>query len=167
MRCESIQEQLSAYIDIELEESIRETVDEHLRMCENCQHVLSELQGISSLFQTTFHEVLAPMTIEHNVLDAVSTSHQGTQVRRLSAVYLTCWALSVAVVMSLVLSPVGAMMRAFIRLLISAISGAVYLSPLISNVWLVAVTTTCIILSSLSLLGVSRILRSSGTEGVV
>jgi len=56
MKCEHIEELLSAYLENELSGEQRQMVTDHLKVCSDCQELLSLIQEVSSSL-TTFPEV--------------------------------------------------------------------------------------------------------------
>ncbi|REE94346.1 putative zinc finger protein [Paenibacillus taihuensis] len=62
------EEQLSAYLDDELEEVERQQVEAHLETCESCQAIVDDLLGLKHEFRLTFAAVEAPMNLENRVL---------------------------------------------------------------------------------------------------
>ncbi|HRU06652.1 MAG TPA: zf-HC2 domain-containing protein [Candidatus Brocadiia bacterium] len=68
-RCES-QEQLSAYLDQELEKEERKAVEKHLAGCEACQRELREMKRVSALV-SGLPRLAAPTVLSQRVAEAV------------------------------------------------------------------------------------------------
>lgn len=74
------EEQLSAYLDDELDDAERRQVEEHLETCESCQAILDKLLSLKSEFKLTFAAVEAPSGMENRILLALS--HEASQQKQ-------------------------------------------------------------------------------------
>ncbi|WP_410513591.1 zf-HC2 domain-containing protein [Paenibacillus sp. BR2-3] len=67
------EDQLSAYMDDELNEDERQQVEAHLEKCESCQVLLEELLSIQSDVLHTFTLIQEPADFEMRVLGSIAT----------------------------------------------------------------------------------------------
>jgi len=67
-----VEDQLSAYMDDELNEEERQQVETHLESCDSCQVLLEELFTIQSSVIHTFSQLQAPADFEIRVQQAIA-----------------------------------------------------------------------------------------------
>ncbi|MFC5530278.1 anti-sigma factor family protein [Cohnella yongneupensis] len=64
-------DQLSAYVDHELDESEHERVDFHLDECESCRALTAELTEMRSLIANAYQSIEAPVRMEQHVMSII------------------------------------------------------------------------------------------------
>ena len=71
MRCKKIQELIkSDYLDGELSQRVKEVVDKHITLCDECRLLEKKLQAQRAVFQR-IKPLQAPERVWHNVRDAI------------------------------------------------------------------------------------------------
>lgn len=66
-----LEDQLSAYIDDELEDHERQQVEAHLESCETCQILLEDLLSIQNVVMSSYEQVQAPDNLEALILQSM------------------------------------------------------------------------------------------------
>lgn len=161
MNCRTIEELLSGFVDNELSQNERETVEHHLETCRNCKQSFLELQDMRSMFVTSFESIVAPAWVEENVLRAIDVKHQSMQARRLSILYLVVVLTEVGAIVSLAILPFGKFITAIVQLLLASLRGAVHLATFMGSPWLSAFVIFCVLLTGSALIGLVRLLRAT------
>ncbi len=67
MKCSECQELINAYLDDELEEQLRTSLESHLSGCPDCSHKAAGLQSSLNLLQETFPEQTPPLELWEKV----------------------------------------------------------------------------------------------------
>ena len=166
MKCGSIQELLSGYVDKELSATERVLVEAHLTQCTDCQNQLAEIKKMTNLLRTSFQNVVAPLGLEERIAQAIEASHQGVQARRLTVLYLVFALLGGGVITVLVVSPFGMIVRALFRLTVTVVRGGIYMLNSIGHLWLAVLVIFCILLAGSSLVALFRLHRATQSEVV-
>ncbi|WP_025688618.1 anti-sigma factor family protein [Paenibacillus zanthoxyli] len=66
------EDQLSAYLDDELNAEERQRVEDHIEECESCQALLEDLLVMQSELAQTFRQIQEPAHLEVRVLQSIS-----------------------------------------------------------------------------------------------
>ncbi|MFB9328704.1 anti-sigma factor family protein [Paenibacillus aurantiacus] len=82
------EDQLSAYLDNELNEEDRHAVEAHLEHCESCQALLDEWLAMQGQVQEVFQFKQAPITFEADVMQTIERNQQLTVGKRWLAIPL-------------------------------------------------------------------------------
>lgn len=75
-------EWLSAYIDQELEEEVRERIEEHLRQCESCRNLVADLIDMRSEVADFYGHLAAPPDLERNVMATLERNTATSTIAR-------------------------------------------------------------------------------------
>jgi predicted anti-sigma-YlaC factor YlaD len=67
MSCEKYREMISAYLDLELIDREKKSLESHLLTCANCRKFMEELHDIKSISESS-DQVIIPETLENEIL---------------------------------------------------------------------------------------------------
>ncbi|WP_156272406.1 zf-HC2 domain-containing protein [Neomoorella glycerini] len=96
MRCRQAKKLLSPYIDDELRDEVRSSLEKHLESCEACRAELEALKKISRGLKELYRQVKAPPGFVDSVMKCIEELEEGKSPRRLPVVspsYITRWRL--------------------------------------------------------------------------
>ncbi|MFE4570921.1 zf-HC2 domain-containing protein [Paenibacillus chitinolyticus] len=154
------EEQLSAYMDEELNEEERLEIESHLAHCQSCRLLLNEFMELKQSYSAEMFALAEPAGFENRVMQAVA--HE-SKIRNLGKLWLLVPLLAAVVVILLTIAawPVAVhfMNGAFVigKALLFTIPHAVSSMPVVAGVT-VALSLTVLVVSFLSL---RRLLRSA------
>lgn len=96
MRCRQAKKLLSPYIDDELRDEVRSSLEKHLESCDACRAELDALKKISRGLKELYQQVKAPPGFVDSVMKCIEELEEGKSPRRLPVVspsYITRWRL--------------------------------------------------------------------------
>jgi len=71
MECRECLENISAFIDGELEGDLQEQIEAHLQTCEDCQRVANQLRVLNSGLVQAYDTVQIPTNLEERILSSL------------------------------------------------------------------------------------------------
>ncbi|MFB5193027.1 zf-HC2 domain-containing protein [Alicyclobacillus fastidiosus] len=167
MTCHEIRMSLTAYVDGELDLDELEEVELHLKECDSCQQLVHELEETTALVFAQLNSVVAPLNIENRVMERIADLHQEHQVHHLFIVYLVCGFLGICGIVALLISPVGAFVRAMFHLFLAVLNGLSFIPSSLGSWWILGTFLSTLLVVGISVFGVSRLLRSLKSEVVL
>ena len=73
MRCDQVQELITARLDNELNDDEQSTLDAHLQICELCRRAMTAESRLKQQIKATHREVVAPAALRREIEDAMAS----------------------------------------------------------------------------------------------
>ncbi|NBD24976.1 anti-sigma factor family protein [Paenibacillus glycinis] len=118
------EEQLSAYLDDELNPDERRKVEDHLATCASCQALLEELAYTKQDLAQTFSRIEAPMDFEARVMQTIGDDKARSYAGKGRIVALLLGLLTIGLFYLMTVEVVGKLMHGWFKLMITLIYAA-------------------------------------------
>jgi len=154
------EEQLSAYLDGELEQEAQAQIESHLENCPSCQSLLLELMDLKQTFSSAMYDLGEPVGLETRVKQAVASKNT---MRIFGKLWIFAPLLSVMVFVLLfitagpILIPLMQGVLVIGRAMFFTVSHAVANMPTLS----ITVVILSLIVLFVSVLSIRKVLRSA------